>query len=125
MSTLEVRIPPITMIGNLQVAQIVPNMKALRSTSEVLPLKEQKEPSEVGQSSCSNSPKNELAWLTPIYLQLELDVPTFKHDVLDKVDLLQCTEWDPKDQQEARNILREYTHIFPFLSNKSVLKNYL
>ena len=47
LSACEVRIPPKTVIGNVQMAEIVPNMKALDHTHEVLPLKEQKEPSQV------------------------------------------------------------------------------
>ena len=41
LSVQEVRIPPKTIIGNVQMAEIVPNVKALKPTSEVLPLKEQ------------------------------------------------------------------------------------
>ena len=92
-------------------AEIVPNMKTLESTYKVLSLKEQKEPPQVGWSSYSNSPQIKLTWLTPISLQLKQDVPTSEHDVLDKVDLLEYTKWDPEDQQEARNILVEYADI--------------
>ena len=42
LSAQEVRMPPKTMICNVQMAEIVPNMKALNPTSDVLPLKEQK-----------------------------------------------------------------------------------
>ena len=31
--------------------------------------------------------------------------------MLEKVDLFGCAEWDPKDQQEARKILREYVGV--------------
>ena len=51
-------------------------------------------------------PKNDLTQLTPISLWLEPGDPTLEHDVLDKVDLSGCTDWDPKDQQQARQILR-------------------
>ena len=33
--------------------------------------------------------------------QSEPEVPTPESDVLEKVDLLGCAEWDPKDQWEA------------------------
>ena len=85
-------------------AKVVPNMKALESTSKVLPLKEPKELSEVGQSSCSNSPDNELTQPTLISAWLETDVPTLECDMLDKVGLSGCTELDPKDKQETRKI---------------------
>ena len=62
LSAWEVRIPPKTVIGNVQMAEIVPNMKALKHTSEVLPSKEQKEPSQVSWPTCLNSPKKELTW---------------------------------------------------------------
>ena len=42
LSTQEVRIPPTTVIGNVQMTEIVPNMKAFKHASEVLPLKEAK-----------------------------------------------------------------------------------
>ena len=45
-------------------------------------------------------------------LQSEPEVPTLEHDVLEKVDILGYTEWDPKDQWEARSILREYADVF-------------
>ena len=32
--------------------------------------------------------------------------------MLDKVDLLGCAKWDPEDQQEVKNILREYADVF-------------
>ena len=37
LSAWEVRIPPKTVISNVQVAEIVPNMKALKYASKVLP----------------------------------------------------------------------------------------
>ena len=60
LSPQEVRITPKTIIGNVQMAVKVPDMKALEPTSEVLSLKVQKGPSEVGLFSCSNPCKNEL-----------------------------------------------------------------
>ena len=87
-------------------------MKTYSHTYEVLPLGEQRGPLHVSQSTCSNTTENELTWPTPISLQLELDVPTSEHDVLEKVDLLGCAKWDPEDQQEVRKILREYADIF-------------
>ena len=39
LSAHEVKIPPKTVIGNVQTAEIVPNMKALNHTCEVLPFK--------------------------------------------------------------------------------------
>ena len=69
--------------------------------------------SQVGWTTCPNSPEKELTWPSPVSPQLELGVPTLKHDVLEKVDLTGCAiEWDPKDQQEVRKILREYTDVF-------------
>ena len=29
-----------------------------------------------------------------------------------EVDLLGCTKWDPEDQQEVKNTLREYADVF-------------
>ena len=40
LSAQEVRIPPKTVIGNVQTAEIIPNMKAIKHTSKVLPSKE-------------------------------------------------------------------------------------
>ena len=65
-------------------AEIFPNMKDQKHTSEVLLSKEQKEPSQVGQPTCSNSPQKELTWPTPISPQLELGVPILEHDMLEK-----------------------------------------
>ena len=96
LSAQEVRVPTKTVIGNVQMAEIVPNMKALRPTSDVLPLKEQKGLSEVGWSSCSNSPENEVTQPTPISLQLELGVAISEHTVFVKVDSWGCIKWDPK-----------------------------
>ena len=107
LSACEVRIPPKTIIGNVQTAEIAPNMKALDHACKILPAKEQKGPSKVSWSSCSNSPENELTQLTPISLH-----PALEHDVLDKVDLLGCTKWYPEDKQEVRKILREYADVF-------------
>ena len=45
-------------------------------------------------------------------LQLELGDPTWEHDVLENADLLGSTKWVPEDQEEVRNILREYVDIF-------------
>ena len=46
-SAQEVRIPVKTVIGNVQTAEIIPNMRALEHTSETLPTKEQKEMSQI------------------------------------------------------------------------------
>ena len=56
--------------------------------------------------------QNELTWLTSISPQLEQGNLTMEHDVLDKVDLSGYTKWDPKDQQEVRKVLSEYTDVF-------------
>ena len=32
--------------------------------------------------------------------------------MLEKVDLLECTKWDPNDQQEVRKCLRKYEDVF-------------
>ena len=42
LSVWEVRVPPKTVIGNVQMVEIVPNMKAFKLTSKVLPSREQK-----------------------------------------------------------------------------------
>ena len=42
----------------------------------------------------------------------KLEVPTPEPDVLGKVNLLGCIEWDPEDQWEAQSILREYVDVF-------------
>ena len=59
-----------------------------------------------------NPCQNELTWLTPMLPQLELGDSTLEHDILEKVDLSGCAEWDPMDQQEVRKILREYANVF-------------
>ena len=106
LSAWEVRITPRTVTSNVQMAEIFPNMKALKHTSQVSSSKEQKEPSQVSQPTCSNSPKKELTMPTPISLQLGLGVPVSECDVLNKVDHLGCTEWEPEDQQEVRKNLK-------------------
>ena len=93
-------------------ADIVPDLKVFKQTSMVLPLKEYTELSKVGQSYSSNSPKKELTWLALTSLNLGLDFPTLEHDVLKKVNISGCAEWDSTDQQEAREILREYADVF-------------
>ena len=93
-------------------AEIVPNLKVFKQTSMALPLNQHAELSKVSWHNGSNSPKKELTWLTPISLQLGPDVPTLEHDILRKVNLLGCTEWDSTDQQEAREILMEYADVF-------------
>ena len=58
LSALEVRIPPKTIIDNVQMAVSSSKYEGpCAYTDEVLPLKEQKGWSEVGQFSCLNSPK--------------------------------------------------------------------
>ena len=76
LSACEVRIPPKTVISNVQMVEIVPNMKALNHTYKVLPSKEQKKPLWVGWSTFSNPPEKVLIWPTPISPQLELGVLT-------------------------------------------------
>ena len=44
----EVYVPPKTVIGNVQMAEIVLNMKALNRMCDVLPSEKQKELSQVG-----------------------------------------------------------------------------
>ena len=66
LSAWEGRILLKTVICNVQMAEIIPNMKALKCTSEVLPSKKQKELSQISQPICSNSPEKELTQLTPI-----------------------------------------------------------
>ena len=41
-----------------------------------------------------------------------MDDPTSEYDVLDKVDLLGCVNWEPEDQQRVRKNLREYADVF-------------
>ena len=60
----------------------------------------------------SNFPKNELTQPISIPPQLELHIPTLEHDVLDKVHVSGCARWNPKEQQEVRNVLREYADVF-------------
>ena len=55
---------------------------------------------------------SELNQLTLISLQSKPEVPILEHDVLEKVDILGCTEWNPKDQWEARSSLREHADVF-------------
>ena len=54
------------------------------------------------QPTCLKAPENELTQLTSISPQLELDVPSSEHDMLNKVDLSRCDEWNLKDQQEVK-----------------------
>ena len=104
--------PPKTVIGNVQTVEIVPDLKVFEQTSEVFPSKEQAEPSKVSWPNGSNSPEKGLTWLTLTSLKLGPDVSTPEHDIVKKVDLLGCAEWDPADQQETREILREYADVF-------------
>ena len=106
LSAHEVRIPSKTVIGKVQTAKIVPNVKTPDHTSEVLPLEEQKGPLQVSPIA-QMYPK--MSWPgQSLYLHSwEPDVLTSEHDVLEKVDPSVCTKWDPEDQQEVRKILRE------------------
>ena len=52
----------------------------------------------------------ELAHVSSTWWQTYMS--TVEHDVLEKVNLLGCTEWDPKDQWEAWSILKECTDVF-------------
>ena len=94
-------------------AEVCPNLKVFKLASPVLPLKEQAEWSKVSQSDGSEAPEKELTQSTPISLLLGPNVPTPGHDILEKVNLLQCTEWEPVDEQEVRKILAEYMDVFP------------
>ena len=49
---------------------------------------------------------------TPRSSQPESEVPTLEPDVLRKVDLLGCAEWDSVEHWEAQSILREYVDVF-------------
>ena len=53
----EVRIPPKTVIGNVQTAEIAPNMKAHDHTYEVLPLEEQRNHSRSASLPAQTPPK--------------------------------------------------------------------
>ena len=97
LSTQEVLIPPKTLVSNVQNAEIVPDLKIFKQTSSVLPLKEPAEPSKGGWPNGWNSPKKELTQLTHISLQLGMDVSSLEHDILKKVDLSACAQWDPMD----------------------------
>ena len=67
LSALEVRIPPRTVIHNVQAAEIVPSKKAPHYTSEVLPSTEQTEPSCISQPTCI-TPQT-YSWASwPLYL---------------------------------------------------------
>ena len=111
-SMREVCIPPKTVIGNVQTAEksLIGKCSAImvrtllqgsrgnyqRSTRLAVQIPWKKRwPSQPPKSSCS-----------------ELEVPTLEHDVLGKVYMLGCTEWDLKDQQEAQSVLREYADVF-------------
>ena len=96
LSACEFRIPPRTIISNVQAAEIVLNLKAPNYTSKVLPSTEQTELSRVSWNTCLASLETELTQPTPVSLQLELGDLTLEHDMLNKVDLLGCMKWDPK-----------------------------
>ena len=49
--------------------------------------------------------------LTPWSPQLELSNSPSDYDVLDKVDLSGHANWDPEDQQKAKQILKEYAAV--------------
>ena len=112
LSNWEVQIPPKTVISNVQMAKVVPDLKLFEPASLVLPQKEQVEWSKVSHSDGSKSHEKELTQLTPISPPLGPNVPTLGHDILKKVNLLGCAEWDPSDQQEGRQILAEYADVF-------------
>ena len=86
----------------MKMAEIVPNMKALKHTCEDLPMKDQRDCHGSAGLPALTPPQNELTQPIPISLQLEPGVPTSEYDMLNKVDLLGCTKWDPKDQQEVK-----------------------
>ena len=91
LSAMEVRIPAKTVIRNVQAANIVSNMLTPKFTSETFPSTEQTESSLVGWLNCLTPSENELTWLTSISFQLKPVGSTLEYDVLDKVDLLGCT----------------------------------
>ena len=99
----------------------------LSHTSEDLPPKEQEKPSKVGWTSGPNPLEKEVTRLTPRSPQLELEVSILEPDILEKVDLLGCTDWDPKDQWEAQSILKEYADVFAMvdldLGQTSIMKH--
>ena len=96
------------MLGNVQTAEVVPDLKVFEQLSVVPPQKEQPK---LGKLSNSHPPEKELAQLTPISLQSGLSVQTLEHAILKKVDLSVCTKWDPADQQDTRKLLEEYTDV--------------
>ena len=113
LSAQEVRIPPNkTVISNAQAANIVHNI--------MVPPNIQVEPFlQLNRKNCyrlaslpAKLPQSELTWPTPVSLQLEPGDPALEHAVLDKVDLLGCANWDPKDQQEVIKLLNEYVDVF-------------
>ena len=74
--------------------------------------KEWWESSKVSQTSSLNPLEKQVTWVTCQSPQLEFEVQPPEHDVLEKVDMPGCTEWDPEDWQEVQNILRECTDVF-------------
>ena len=66
LSAQEVQIPPKTAIGNVQMAEVVPDQKGSEPTGPILSQKEQAEQSKVSQSTGSESPEKELTCQTPI-----------------------------------------------------------
>ena len=107
LSARVVQIPPKTVKGNVQMAEVVPNLKVFEQTSMVPLQKEWVEQSKLSCPNRSNSPEKELTQPTPKSLQSGPNVPTPEHDVLVKVTLLGCAEQNPSDQQELRKILEE------------------
>ena len=98
-------------MGYVQMAEIVPNLKFLEQKSAVFSSKGQAEPSEVSQPNGLKLPWKGVD-LPDLYISaVGTGFPTPGHDILKKVDLLGCAEWDPMDQ-EARNIVREYLDVF-------------
>ena len=75
-SAMEVWIPAKTVTGNVQMAEVVPDLKVFKQSSMVPPQKDQPE---VSWLSYSNPPEKELAWPSTISPQLGLSVPETHH----------------------------------------------
>ena len=68
-----------------------------------------------------------MTWPTLQSPQSELEVPAPENDVLEKVYLFGCAEWDPQNQWEMQSILREYADVFAkdnlYLRQTSIVKH--
>ena len=97
-------------IDRVPTAKKVPDGGLLNPIGEDLPPSEQRELSEVSQTSSPVSLEKKVTWPTPGSPQSKAAI--LEPDVLGKADLSGYAELDLKDQQEAWSILREYVDVF-------------